>query len=73
MIHYLRSCLRVNWSSLLQKTCHHNWPAEDVRPRWLFVKRTDMKGNGPKCTTKRWWVYSRWGAFCVDVDSRFFR
>lgn len=66
------------WSHTLhQQTFHQrtdfNVPAvPDPRPRWVRVNRVNMKSNGPECTTKRWWFYTRWGAFYIDLDSCLF-
>lgn len=57
---------------LLTETCHFNFPARDVMPDRIKITRANMKSNGPDCTTKRWWIYSRPGAFNIDIDSIFF-
>lgn len=71
---WLDRALCVTWSRrLLTETCHFNFPERDVMPaRGVKVVRANMKSNGPDCTTKRWWFYTRRGAFYIDIDSCFF-
>lgn len=60
-------------TKLLTQTCHFNFPERDVMPRYIKIVKVNMKSNGPRCTTKRWWVYIPKGAFHIDIDSSLFR
>lgn len=51
-------------------SCAHE--PKDLGRFGIRIKRCDMFSNGPTCTTKRWWIYTRRGAFVIDVDSMFF-